>query len=390
MKKYLAILGSTGSIGTSSLNVISKNKNYKVKLLTTNKNIKKIFKQAKIFNVKDVIVEDEIKYKKYKLIFKKNSINLHHGLNNINKIIKNKLSYCINSIIGIDGLKPTLDIMPHTENILIANKESIICGWELIKEKLKKNKTNFIPLDSEHFSIWNLIKNDKTENISKIILTASGGPFLNLAQKKIANIKPELAVSHPNWKMGKKISIDSSTMMNKIYEYIEAIKIFELKKKQLSILIHPSSYVHAIVFYKNNIVKLLAHDTKMSIPISAALDISENTNKKIFELNFNKLNNINFEKAKKKQFPLLSIVEMIPNKASFFEIILVSLNDNLVNKYLKKEINYISIQKNLLKLIKRPFFRKFYKLKPKNIYDIKKMQDISKNYLEKNLKNYEK
>ncbi len=388
MKKSLIILGSTGSIGSETLSVIKK-KDFNVKLITTNRNTKKLLKQAIFYKVKNAIVEDKAQYIKNKNLFKKNNIKLFLGLKSINKIIKNKINYCINSISGINGLEPTLDIIPFVDKILIANKESIICGWELIEKKLRKYNTKFIPLDSEHFSIWSLIKDYKIDIIQNVVLTASGGPFLNVSKKKINNIKPQKALSHPNWKMGKKISIDSSNMMNKIFEYIEAIKIFKLKKENLSILIHPTSFVHAIIFFKGGLIKFLAHDTKMSIPISNALNIITNTNKKIVTKKLYDFNKLKFLLPDKKKFPLLSIIPLIPNKPTYFETILVTLNDLLVEKYLSNEINYVSIHKNLLSLIKTPYFTKYYKLKPKNIYDIKNIIKISKNYLNKNLVIYE-
>ena len=204
MKKKIIILGSTGSIGTSTLKCIKNNKDFKVELLTANKNVKKILKQAILFNVKNVIIEDKKNFIKYREKFKSHKIFLHHGLSNINKILKKKVDFCINSLSGISGLEPTLKVIPLTKNILIANKESIICGWDLIFNQLKKYKTNFIPLDSEHFSIWKLIKNENFSEIQRIILTASGGPFLNITSKKLDNIKPQFALKHPNWKMGKK------------------------------------------------------------------------------------------------------------------------------------------------------------------------------------------
>ena len=389
MSKDIIILGSTGSIGTTTLSVIKKN-NFKVRLLSSRKNTKKLLNQAILFKVSDVIIEDEIQYRKYKDLFNKNKIRIHLGLVNLRKIVKKKIDYCVNSITGIDGLTPTLDVIPFSQNILIANKESIICGWHLIKKKLIEYKTNFIPIDSEHFSIWKLIKNDNYSDINKIILTASGGPFLKKSSKKIKNIKPKLALKHPNWKMGRKISIDSSTMMNKVFEFIEAIKIFKLSKKNLGILIQPSSYVHAIVIYQGNLIKFLAHEPKMSIPIANALGVK---NKQIEFLNKRKLLNLNkltFEIPDMKKFPVLSIIDLIPEHASYFETILITINDTLVNKYLKNQINYISIQKNLINIIKNPYFKKYYKLKPKNIYDIKKMIIHTKNYLYKNIIFYDK
>ena len=390
MIKDLIILGSTGSIGQSTLKSIINDKSFKIRLLTTNKNLKNVYNQALDYKVKNVIVEDKIEFNKYKIKFKKKKINLYLGIKNIKKIIKKKVTYCINAISGIDGLYPTLKAIPLTENILIANKESIICGWKLISKNLKKYKTNFIPIDSEHFSIWKLIANEKKETIDKIVLTASGGPFLNKSKKKIINIKPSVAMKHPNWKMGKKISIDSSTMMNKVFEFIEAKKIFNLKKDKISILIHPSSYIHAIVYFNGDIIKFLAHEAKMTIPISNALGVKNKKINKITHRNIKKYNNLNFSIPKLNDFPLLKILKLIPEKESYFEIILTTLNDNLVNKYLNGKINYVSIQKNLLYFIKCTFFKKFFRLKPLNISDVKSMIKKTNDYLDKNIKLYEK
>ena len=392
MKKKIIILGSTGSIGVTTLSIIKKNKSkFNIKLLSTKENAKKVLKQALLFKVNNVIIEDKNKYNKYKSLFKKKKINLHYKIKSIDNILKkDKFEYCINAISGIFGLEPTLKIIPFTKNILIANKESIICGWSLIEKKLKKHKTNFIPIDSEHFSIWKLIKNEKPESIKKIILTASGGPFLNKSIKKIANIDPKFALKHPNWSMGKKISIDSSTMMNKIFEFIEAKKIFNLKNKDISIMIHPTSFVHAIVFFKGRLIKMLAHETNMSIPISNSLNLSTDYNDSEINMLCDKLNNLVFEKPNKTNFPLLSVLDLIPDRASYFEIILITLNDELVLKYLEGKINYISIINNIIYFIKSPYFRKFYKLKPKNLYDINKIINITKNYLFSNIRYYEK
>ena len=179
MNKSLIILGSTGSIGSTTIKSIENQKNFKVILLTAGQNIKKLLSQSIKFKAKHAIIENKKKYDKFKNLFHKNRISLHHGFNNINNILKDiKVNYCINSISGINGLDPTLKLIPHTKKFLIANKESIICAWNLIQKKLKKNNTEFIPIDSEHFSIWELIKNENKNAIDRIVLTASGGPFL--------------------------------------------------------------------------------------------------------------------------------------------------------------------------------------------------------------------
>ena len=208
MIKNVVIMGSTGSIGTSSLKVLKNNKKFKIYLLTTKSNVQKIYNQAIKFKVKNVIIEDEKKYLNFKKKFKLKNINLFLGIKNIRKILKSKkIDYVINSISGINGLEPTLNIIPNSKNILIANKETIICGWNIIKKKLIKYKTNFVPIDSEHFSIWKLIKNEPRSSIDKVILTASGGPFLLKSKRNLSNIRPKDALNHPNWKMGKKFPL---------------------------------------------------------------------------------------------------------------------------------------------------------------------------------------
>tara|TARA_B100001250_G_C19781178_1_gene781943 strand:+ start:797 stop:1963 length:1167 start_codon:yes stop_codon:yes gene_type:complete len=388
MKKKIAILGSTGSIGKTTFNIIKKNKkDFEIVLLTTNKNINKIKQQAKLLKVKNIIVSSEPHYLKIKKILKKSKINVHNNLDNLQNIINRRIDYTMCAISGLAGLKPTVDAIKFSKTIAIANKESIICGWEFIDKALRKNKTNFIPIDSEHFSIWTLLKNQNIENVKKIYLTASGGPFLNKKSFEIANIKPEHALKHPNWKMGKKISIDSATLMNKVFEVIEAKKIFDLDIDKFQIIIHPKSYIHAIIHFNNGLVKFLAHDTNMTVPIINSMYMNEK--KFIYNdgnLKFHLLNGLNFINPDKKKFPVIKLLSRIKNKSSFFETIIIAINDFLVNKYLKGDINYLSLNSNLMKLIKIPYFKRFYKLKPKNIIDIKIMINKVNNYLVKYFK----
>jgi len=193
----------------------------------------------------------------------------------------------------LDGLSPTLKTIKFTKNIAIANKESIICGWSLIKKELDKFKVKFIPVDSEHFSIWSLINDAKNINIEKVFITASGGPFNKLNLNKFKKITIKQALKHPNWKMGKKITIDSATLMNKVFEIIEAKKIFNYKYSQLKILIHPASYVHAIIKFNNGLTKMLIHDTNMKIPIFNSFYSKHEKKIQTQKLNFNLLNFVN-------------------------------------------------------------------------------------------------
>ena len=388
MIKEIYLLGSTGSIGETALNILKKDKkNFKIKLLTTNSNVKKIYNQAVLFGVKDLIIFNQREYLKNCKKFDKKKIRVHFS---INEFLKNKIKnknkkvhLTINAISGIDGLEPSLNIIKHTNYLAIANKESIICGWKFLKKELIKHKTNFIPLDSEHFSIWSLLKNDNNNKIKKIYLTASGGPFLNFDLNKIKNIKPKHALKHPNWKMGKKISIDSATMMNKIFEVIEAIKIFNLNSGQIDILIHPRSYIHAIINFNNGLTKLLAHDTTMEVPIANSIYMNHNKyeyKNNIFK--YSKLNGLNFFKPNLKKFPLLEILNY-KFKNTYLEVIIVSLNDALVKMYLENKITYISIHNTMLIMLKKSYFRKYYNLRPKNVNDIKIMVNKVNKYVNK-------
>ena len=385
MKKKIAILGSTGSIGKTTFNIIKNDrKNFEIVLLTTNKNINKILQQAKKLKVKNILISSKPHYFKLKKKIRTNKIRIHNNLNNLQKIINKKIDYTMCAISGLPGLKPTIDAIKFSKTIAIANKESIICGWQFIDKALKKNKTNFIPIDSEHFSIWTLLKNENLKNIKKIYLTASGGPFLNKKKSTLANINPKQALKHPNWKMGKKISIDSATLMNKVFEVIEAKKIFNFDINKFKIIIHPKSYIHAIVHLNNGLVKFLAHDTNMAVPIKNSLYM--NFKPFIYEdgnLKFELLNGLNFINPDRKKFPVIKLLSNIKNKSSYFETILISINDFLVDKYLKGEINYLSLNTNLINLLKRPYFKGYYKSNPKNIIDIKIMVKKVDAYLNK-------
>ena len=370
--KKICIMGSTGSIGVTLLNILKKDKrNIKIELLTANKNYKKLLNQAKYFNVKNIIITDKKTYLIVKKNYKYKNINIYNDFLFVKKIFKNKkIDYSMNAISGLDGLEPTLKIIPYTKKIAIANKESIICGWTLILKELKKNNTQFIPVDSEHFSIWSLIKESKKEDVEKVFITASGGPFINYPLNKFKSIKVKDALKHPSWKMGKKISIDSATMMNKIFEIIEAKKIFDYDYDKLSIITHPKSYVHAIVKFKNGLTKMLIHDTDMAIPIFNTLYQNNEMYIRSRKINFDTMNNLDFKLLDPKRFPVIKILSDLSKKNSLFETIVVSANDELVNLFIQKKIKFLDISKFLLKIVKIKEFTKFKHRVPKNVNEI--------------------
>jgi len=274
------------------------------------------------------------------------------------------------AISGLVGLKSTLDSIKFSKKIGIANKESIICGWSLINKELKKNKTQFIPIDSEHFSIWELTQKHKNHEIDQIILTASGGPFLNKRISDLKKVKSKDATKHPNWKMGKKISVNSATLMNKFFEILEAYRMFDFDLNKYHILIHPQSYVHAIVKFKNGLTKILLHDTDMKIPISNSIYDFQVKNIKTKKINNKILNELSFLKVDKKRFPSIKMIKKISKKNSLYDTILTSSNEELVDLFLENKISYNQIFHYFSKILSLKEFNKYFNKKPLSIKQI--------------------
>ena len=377
MKKKIAILGSTGSIGKSTIDILKKNKNeFDLVLLTTNRNYKELYTQAKIFNVKNLIITNNKSFNLFRKKFKNKRFKVFNNFSCLNRIFKKKIDYSMSAISGLDGLEPTLKIIKFSKKIAVANKEAIICGWSLIKKALKKNNTEFLPVDSEHFSIWSLIKNHQNELIDKVYLTASGGPFLNFPFNKLKKVLPKNAIKHPNWSMGKKISIDSATMMNKVFEVMEAKNIFDINYEKIKILIHPKSYLHCVVQFQNGMSKIIAHDTSMKIPILNTIYKDRPKNLKSKYLKIKILNDLSLKKVDYKKFPLVKLLKKLPNNNSLYETVVVSTNDTIVDLFLNGKIQFTDISKKILKIINKKEFSKYKNIKPKKIGDIIKLDNL--------------
>jgi len=377
MKFKIAILGSTGSIGDHTLDIIRKDrKNFEVVLLTANKNYKKLIKQAKDFKVRNILIYNDKYYEYLKEKFKNKKINIFSGKNKLNEIFNKKIDYTMCAISGLDGLKPTLEAIKFSKTIGIANKESIICGWYLIKKKLIKYNTKFIPIDSEHFSIWNLTREYSNHDIEEIILTASGGPLLNSPIRVQKTITPEKAVRHPNWKMGKKISVDSANLMNKIFEIMEANRMFNFDLKKYKILIHPQSYVHTIIKFKNGLIKMLLHDTDMKIPIFNSIydkKIKYISSKKI---NSKTLNNLNFYEVDPLKFPSIKLLKKISKENTLYDTVITIANEELVKLFLQHKISLRQIVENLTKIINLKEYTKYLSKKPTSLNKIYKVSKL--------------
>ena len=372
MKKKIAILGSTGSIGKSTLEIIKKDrKNFDVILLSANNNYKKLIQQAKEVKAKNVLIKNKIFFDKVKKGLNSQLTKVHSGDISIKKITNKKLDFTMSGIVGIAGLQPTIDAIKNSKTVAIANKESIICGWDILLKEVKKNKTKIEPVDSEHFSIKQLTKDVKNTEIEEIIITASGGPFLNMSINKLKNVKPSQAINHPNWNMGKKISIDSANLMNKVFEVIEANKIFNFDKKKYRIVIHPQSYVHSIIRFKNGLIKMILYNTDMKIPISNILYGKKNQILNIKKIDIKKLNKLSFQDVDLNRFPSIKLIDKTLNLGSLAPTILNASNEILVDLFLSNKIGFLDIVKMIDKIFKDKNFKKYARRKLNSVKDIK-------------------
>ena len=381
MKKKISILGSTGSIGVTTLNILNKKKNlFKINLLSADKNLNLICKQIKIYKPNFFIINNFKVFQKVKTKIKKTKTRIFLS-NNFRYKSLTKSDITLSAIPGLDGLAPTIEMIKKSNKLLIANKESIICGWNIIKKVSKKYNTKIIPIDSEHFSIMQLLSDYKLCNVKKIYLTASGGPFLDRSVSSLKKIKPYEALRHPKWKMGKKITVNSSTLMNKILELIEAQKLFNIPNNKLDIIIHPESLVHAIVELKNGLNKFIYHETSMTIPIANAIfnnkvDIKDFVKSKTKK----KINNLSFRNVDSRIFPMIKLKNVV-NKHYSTPIIINAANELLVDQFLRKKIPFLSMYKLVLIVLKDRNYKKYAIKKPKNIDQIFKISEWTKKIL---------
>ena len=388
MKKLISILGSTGSVGLCTLKIIEKRaKEFKPFVFSADKNYKLISQQIIKYKPVYFIINNEKVFKKIKKKFEKSSVIITNNYDEIKKI-RSSLSITVSAIPGIVGLLPMIKLINFSNKILIANKEAIVCGWNLIRNKANNNNTKLIPLDSEHFSIFQLIKNHKLNEIKKIYITSSGGPFLNHKLYQFKKIKPKDALKHPKWKMGNKISIDSATLVNKILELVEAQKLFNIPPKKLDVIIHPNSLIHAIVVFNNGITKMLYHPTTMIIPIVNAIfndkiDVNDfykhNTKKKEVIIE-----NLIFKKVDVKKFPIIKLRQKV-NEHPSSAIIFNAANEVLVEQFLKKRIPYLAIIKGISDILRDRNYRKYAIKKPKTLNQILAIDNWARKKVLKNI-----
>ncbi len=338
MKKII-LLGATGSIGDSTLKVLRKHRNnYDLIGVSIYNNVTKLEALLKEFDVKHIAIRDENVSHNLKTKAK-----ILYGKDGLLELSSMKCDILVSGISGVVGLLPAITTLRSGNNLAIANKEPLVVAGSFFMEEAKKNNSIILPVDSEHNSIFQCFNETQKKHISHITLTASGGPFLKLDEKEFNKIKVKEAIQHPIWKMGKKISIDSATLINKALEIIEAGILFNLTKDKIQILIHPQSIIHGMVHYKDGSVLANLSYPDMVSPLSVALSFPDRLDMGMKELDLSQISKLTFERPNLKKFPGLKLGWDILEKGSFYPIIFNAANEVAVEKFLKGIINFNQI-----------------------------------------------
>ena len=340
--KNIVVMGSTGSVGIQSLDVISKSKSHKVIGLSCNSNADLLFEQTKEYLPNFVAIEIIDSSHNLFNLCKENNIKLITGNNASCNIPFDNLDLAINAIVGTAGLKPTIELVKNGIDIALSNKESLVLGGHIIMPLAQKNNVNIIPVDSEHSAIFQCLNGENLKELKKIILTGSGGPFLETPIDKFNTITPDQALKHPNWDMGAKISIDSATMMNKALELIEALWLFNIKLDKIQITIHPQSIVHSMVEFVDGSYKAHLGLPDMKVPIQYALTFPNRTDSSVGSLDFENLN-LDFRKPDLERYPILSLVEELINLGGNRVAVMSMANDYVVKRFLDRKISFNEI-----------------------------------------------
>ena len=339
-KKNIIILGSTGSIGRSSLEVIRNHLDkYNIAYLTTNKNVDFILEQAQEFNPKGIVITDG---ETYEYVKKHRSVNVPlYSAEDLIEIIKGEdLDIVIAAMVGFSGLKPTIDAIKSGKKIALANKETLVVAGHIMTKLARERNSEIIPIDSEHSAILQCLLGEKKEFIKKIILTASGGPFLHRDVQEFDSITVEEALKHPNWQMGDKITIDSATMMNKGLEVIEAHWLFGLEIEKIDVLIHPQSIIHSMVEFVDGSIKAQLSLPDMKLPIQYALSYPERFPVNYHIMDFIKCSILTFHEPDLEKFRCLSLAFKSLELGGSYPVVLNASNEVAVEKFLSGEIKF--------------------------------------------------
>jgi 1-deoxy-D-xylulose-5-phosphate reductoisomerase len=359
--KRIAIFGSTGSIGTQALEVIASNPDkFSAEVLTAHHNDELLVQQALKFNPNVVVIGDEKKYAKVKEALAGTDVKVFTGEKALEEVAAmDCYDLMLAAIVGYAGLRPTLRAIDNGKAIALANKETLVVAGDIIMRKAVENRVPIIPVDSEHSAIFQCLVGETRNRIEKIILTASGGPFLGRKPNYLVNVKREHALQHPNWTMGAKITIDSATLMNKGLEMIEAKWLFNLKPDQVQVVIHPQSIIHSMVQFEDGSIKAQMGLPDMKLPIQYALGFPKRIKNDLPRYDFKKVNNLSFEEPDVKTFRNLALAQEALKKAGNLPCIMNAANEIAVYAFLRNRINFLDMTDAIEKTMQHiPFIEK--------------------------------
>ncbi len=344
-KKNIAILGSTGSIGTQALEIILDYPDlFQAEILVANKNVDLLIKQAKLFEPNIVVIADESKYSELSDALKHLPIKVFCGASSIEQVVQlDCVDVVLTAMVGFSGLLPTIRAVESNKIIGLANKETLVVGGHIITEALKQSRSAIIPVDSEHSAIFQCLTGENIESIDKLILTASGGPFRGKNHEFLKTVKPEQALKHPNWDMGSKVTIDSASLMNKGLEVIEAHWLFGIPASRIQVLVHPQSVVHSMVEFVDGSIKAQLGEPNMRIPIQYALDYPNRSLSKKNRFSFLDTPQLDFEEPDIKTFKNLQIAFDCLEKGGNAPCVMNAANEIAVDLFLKEKISFTGI-----------------------------------------------
>lgn len=383
--KRIALLGSTGSIGRQVLDVVKNNPSkFKIVVLSAQNSVEKLIEQALEFEPSAVVIGCKNSYEIVRSALTGKDIEVFSGMEDLNTIVeRDDVDIAVVALVGFAGLKPTINTLKAGKNVALANKESLVIAGELLTNLARENKVNILPVDSEHSAIFQCMIGEKSDNIEKIYLTASGGPFFGKTKEFLFNVTPALALKHPRWDMGPKITIDSASLMNKGLEVIEAKWLFGLNTKQIDVIIHPQSVVHSIVQFIDGSMKAQMGLPDMRLPIQFALSFPDRISSNFPRFDFSLQSNLSFYAPDRKTFRNLDLAYQALEKAGNMPCILNAANEVAVEAFLNGAIKFMQITELIEHCMDKISFNEkpdFEELIQTNKYTKTYAQDLVKNF----------
>lgn len=357
-KRKIAVLGSTGSIGTQALDVISRHpERFEAYALVANNRVDKLEEQARRFLPEVVVVGNEARYAELKEALSDLPVKVWAGSDAVEQVVSDsEIDIVLTAMVGFSGLKPTVSAIKAGKTIALANKETLVVAGELITGLALENRTPVLPVDSEHSAIFQCLNGEGGNEIEKILLTASGGPFRNFSMERLCGVTKNEALNHPNWNMGAKVTVDSSTLMNKGLEMIEAKWLFDVQPSQVEVVIHPQSVIHSMVQFKDRSIMAQLGSPDMRIPIQYAFSYPERLSSDVKPVDFFELSSLTFEKPDTEKFPNLKLAYAAIGKGGNMPCIMNAANEVAVELFLREELGFLQMSLLIEQVMQRASF----------------------------------